>query len=84
MKKLDHYSFFTFYKNDWKKSGKTSYQRNKEVILYRGKTSYKNNEEVLIEKVRKKHRELSAKQNDKKREYVRNRYKTYLKKINKD
>ena len=76
MKKLGYYISFILYKNEWKKSGKTFYQRNKEVILHRGKEYYKSNKEVLIKKVRKKHRELSDKQKDEKREYVRNRYKT--------
>ena len=37
MKKLGYYISFILYKNEWKKSGKTFYQRNKEVILHRGK-----------------------------------------------
>ena len=39
-------------------SGKTYYQRNKEVILNRGKNYYKNNKEALREREHVKKKEI--------------------------
>ena len=39
-------------------SGKTYYQRNREIILIIANEYYKNNKEVLIERAKKKYREL--------------------------
>ena len=64
-------------------SGTTYYQRNREVMLNRAKRYYRDNIEVLREKAKNKYTELSEEQKNIKKEYVRNRYLTCLKKKNK-
>ena len=48
-------------------SGKTYYQRNREVILIRANEYYENNKEVLTERAKNKYRELSEEKKIKKR-----------------
>ena len=50
-------------------SGTTNYQRHRELILNRAKDYYEKNEELLRERAKNKHRELSGKEKNIKREY---------------
>ena len=52
----------------------TYYQRNRDVILNRAKYYYENDKERLREQERKKYRNLSKEEKNKKGEYGKNRY----------
>ena len=55
-------------------SGKTYYERNRDVILNRAKHYYENNEELLRERSKNKYRELPENEKDVKSLYQRDRY----------
>ena len=55
-------------------SGKTYYERNRDVILNRAKDYYRNNKELLSERAKNKYRQLPENEKDVKRLYQRDRY----------
>ena len=62
----------------------TYYQRNRDVILNRVKDDYENNKKRLREQARDKYRHLSEEEENKKKEYGKNRYHNMSEKRNKD
>ena len=66
---MDHYNFFTIYKNEW-----NNLLASRDVLLNRAKYYYENDKEELRDNARDKYRNLSEEGKNKKRQYGRNRY----------